>query len=96
LIGQLDVTENNRITAGVTQFDFKLDGASPHGLARFSEVFNSRVPKDLPEGLRDVPKGVTVFPTTGIPRSFNNATPWSHTHRNYTNLFLTWDHDFND
>lgn len=96
LIGQLDVTESNRISAGVTQFDFNLDGASPHGLARFSEIWNSRNPNELPEGLRDLPRKTTVLPTTGIARSFNNATPWSHTHRNYTNLFLTWDHDFND
>ncbi|QQB34350.1 TonB-dependent receptor [Achromobacter deleyi] len=100
LIGDLDVTENNRISAGVTQFDFKLDGASPHGVARFSEVYNNRFTKNeikyLPEGLRDLPPGTTILPTTGVARSFNNATPWSRTHRAYTNLFLTWDHDFND
>ncbi|MCI1837581.1 TonB-dependent receptor [Achromobacter sp. HNDS-1] len=100
LIGQLDVTENNRISAGVTQFDFKLDGASPHGLARYSEVSNNRFrpgeKEFLPEGIRDLPPGDSVLPTRGVSRGFNNATPWSHTHRNYTNLFLTWDHDFND
>ncbi|WP_268606093.1 hypothetical protein, partial [Escherichia coli] len=99
-IGQLDVTENNRISAGVTQFDFKLDGASPHGLARYSEVSNNRFrpgeKEFLPEGIRDLPPGISVLPSTGVSRGFNNATPWSHTHRNYTNLFLTYDHDFND
>lgn len=96
LIGDLDVTDNNRISAGVTQFDFKLDGASPHGVARFSEVDISRPREYLPEFLRDQPPGNTIFPTTGVARDFNNATPWSRTHRTYTNLFLTWDHDFND
>ncbi|WP_241055377.1 TonB-dependent siderophore receptor [Achromobacter xylosoxidans] len=98
LIGDLDVTDNNRISAGVTQFNFKLDGASPHGVTRFSEVDNKRyaTPEFLPEGLRDLPPGSTIFPTTGVARSFNNAAPWSRTHRTYTNLFLTWDHDFND
>ncbi|WP_437628569.1 TonB-dependent receptor plug domain-containing protein [Achromobacter xylosoxidans] len=98
LIGDLDVTDNNRISAGVTQFDFKLDGASPHGVTRFSEVYIHRPPEYLPEFLRDQPQGSggIIFPTTGVARSFNNATPWSRTHRTYTNLFLTWDHDFND
>lgn len=98
LIGDLDVTENNRISAGVTQFDFKLDGASPHGVARFSEVYNNRylTPEYQPEGLRGLPSGANVIPTVGVARSFNNATPWSRTRRTYTNLFLTWDHDFND
>lgn len=98
LIGDLDVTDKNRISAGVTQFDFKLDGASPHGVTRFSEVYIHRPPEYLPEFLRDQPQGSggIIFPTTGVARSFNNATPWSRTHRTYTNLFLTWDHDFND
>lgn len=98
LIGDLDVTDNNRISAGVTQFDFKLDGASPHGVTRFSEVYNNRylTPEYQPEGLRGLPSGANVIPTVGVARSFNNATPWSRTNRTYTNLFLTWDHDFND
>lgn len=96
LIGDLDVTENNRISAGVTQFDFKLDGASPHGVARFSEVYNNRylTPEYQPEGLRGLPSGANVIPTVGVARSFNNATPWSRTRRTYTNLFLNWDHEF--
>lgn len=76
LIGDLDVTDNNRISAGVTQFDFKLDGASPHGVTRFSEVYINRPPEYLPEFLRDQPRGSggIIFPTTGVARSFNNAT----------------------
>ncbi|WZB65742.1 TonB-dependent receptor plug domain-containing protein [Achromobacter xylosoxidans] len=76
LIGDLDVTDNNRISAGVTQFDFKLDGASPHGVTRFSEVYIHRPPEYLPEFLRDQPQGSggIIFPTTGVARSFNNAT----------------------
>ncbi|MEQ4618335.1 MAG: TonB-dependent receptor [Corticimicrobacter sp.] len=85
LIGALDVTDNDRISLGVTHYDFKLNGASPHGITRYSEVY------DYTDG-----SGLHAEETEAVDRNFNNATPWSRTHRKYTNLFASWEHTFDN
>lgn len=85
LIGALDVTDNDRLSLGVTRFDFRLDGASPHGITRFSQV------TDYTSG-----GGPHKEATETAGRNFNNATPWSYTDREYTNLFATWEHTFDN
>ncbi|WP_420177895.1 TonB-dependent siderophore receptor [Kerstersia gyiorum] len=83
LIGALDVTGSDRLSLGVTHYDFRLKGASPHGITRYSEV------QDYTDG-----SGLHAEPTQAVDRNFNNATPWSRTDRKYTNLFASWEHAF--
>lgn len=95
LITALDINESNRLSLGVTHYDFSLRGAAPHGVTRFSEIVDI-----WPEYLKyPESKGQPrhwVYPTKNMGRGFNNATPWSRTHRQYTNLFASFEHYFSD
>ncbi len=85
LIGELDVTASDRVSLGVTHFDYELKGASPHGIARYSEIL------DYTQDGRPYAQE-----TEAVDRNFNNATPWSRTKRKYTNVFASWEHIFDN
>lgn len=95
LITALDINDSNRINLGMTHYDFKLRGASPHGITRFSQI-DDAWPEEFkyPES-KGKPR-IWVYPTPDVERNFNNSTPWSRTHRRYTNFFASYEHDFSD
>ncbi len=95
LITALDINDSNRINVGVTHYDFKLRGASPHGITRFSQISDGW-PEELKYPESKGKGRFWVYPTSEAERNFNNATPWSRTHRQYTNLFASYEHDFSD
>ncbi|WP_353172182.1 TonB-dependent siderophore receptor, partial [Paracandidimonas soli] len=102
LITALDVTDKDTLSVGMTYYDFELNGASPHGVARYSTV---RIPRNYPdsEWPEAFPKDPAVTGNYGYVyeegeagRNFNSATPWSRARRTYKNLFASWEHLFND
>lgn len=100
LITALDITDSDTLSLGMTYNKFTLNGASPHGVARWSAV---DVPAAYPEHLR--PPGFEHSPgntgkqaffveTEELARNLNSAAPWSKAQREYKNYFVSWEHIF--
>lgn len=94
-INDIDLTYSDTLSVGGTYYDFTVHGASPHGLARYSGVSDSRPPEKREAGSDDI-IGPHIVDTEPTKRNFNNATPWSETNRIYRNLFTTYSHTFDN
>lgn len=92
-INDLDLTHSDMLSIGGTYYDFTVHGAGPHGVARFSEIWDRRPPDKRPPGSDDIMEQHFTDTAWGL-RNFNNATLWSRTNRNYRNLFATYAHTF--
>lgn len=84
LITAFEPDDENSFTVGGTYFDFTLKGASPHGVTRYSNIYDY-----FRENDRDY--AVATAPTRA---NYNNATPWSRAKREYINLFGSYERKF--
>ncbi|ELC5005252.1 TonB-dependent receptor [Salmonella enterica] len=94
-VNDIDLTDSDKLSVGGTYYDFTVHGASPHGLARYSSVYDKRPPEKREPGSDDITEPHMVD-TDPSKRNFNNATPWSETNRTYRNLFTTYSHLFDN
>lgn len=100
LITALDITDSDTLSLGMTYNKFTLNGASPHGVARWSAVdIPFSYPADRrPPGFEHDPNNTGrqayFIETEELARNLNSAAPWSKTQREYKNYFVSWEHIF--